>query len=217
MKNEISVKQRNNTKIIAKVGVLAAVATVLMLLEFPLWFAPSFYELDFSEVPVLIGTFALGPAAGIAIEFIKILINFVLNGTDTGGIGEMANFIVGCSFIVPAGYIYKHKKSFATAIIGLVAGTLALAAVGSMMNYYLLLPVYSKVYGAPIQAFIDMGNLINPAITDLKTLVLYAVVPFNLFKGIVEKYHRYFTDNHEILRRESVFFYVRLNFPMCFS
>lgn len=185
MKNEISVKQRGSTKTIAKIGVLAAVATVLMLLEFPLWFAPSFYELDFSEVPVLLGTFALGPVAGIAIEFIKILINFVLNGTDTGGIGELANFIVGCSFIVPAGYIYKHKKSFATAIIGLVVGTLALAAVGSMMNYYLLLPVYSKIYGAPIQAFIDMGNVINPAITDLKTLVLYAVVPFNLFKGIV--------------------------------
>jgi len=185
MKGEISVKQRSNTKTIAKIGVLSAVATVLMLLEFPLWFAPNFYELDFSEVPVLLGTFALGPAAGISIEFIKILINFVLNGTTTGGIGELANFIIGCSFVIPAGYIYKHKKSFSSAIIGLLAGTLALATVGSLMNYYLLLPLYSKVYGAPIQAFIDMGNLLNPAITDLKTLVLYAVVPFNMFKGIV--------------------------------
>jgi len=185
MKGEISVKQRSNTKTIAKIGVLSAVATILMLLEFPLWFAPNFYELDFSEVPVLLGTFALGPAAGVSIEFIKILINFVLNGTATGGIGELANFIIGCAFVIPAGYIYKHKKSFNSAIIGLLAGTLALATVGSLMNYYLLLPVYSKVYGAPIQAFIDMGNLLNPAITDLKTLVLYAVVPFNMFKGIV--------------------------------
>lgn len=185
MKSEISVGKRMNTKVIAKIGVLSAVASVLMLLEFPLWFAPGFYELDFSEVPVLLGTFAMGPVAGIAIEFVKILINFVLNGTETGGIGEMANFVVGCSFIIPAGYIYSRKKSFKTAIIGLIVGSITLATIGSMMNYYVLLPVFSKIYGAPIQAFVDMGNLVNPAITDLKTLVLYAVAPFNLFKGIV--------------------------------
>lgn len=184
MRNEISAKQKFNTKVMTKVGVLSALATVLMLLDFPLWFAPNFYKLDFSEVPVLLGTFALGPSAGIAIEFIKILINFVLNGTTTGGIGELSNFIVGCSFILPAGYIYKYKKSFGTAIIGLLVGTVSLTVIGSLMNYYLLLPIYSKVYGAPIQTFIDMGNVLNPAITNLKSFVLYAVAPFNLFKGI---------------------------------
>lgn len=185
MKSEVVVKQRGNAKVVAKVGVLAAVATVLMLFDFPLWFAPNFYKLDFSEVPVLLGTFALGPVAGVAIEFVKILINFVLNGTDTGGIGELANFAVGCSFVIPAGYIYKHKKSFATAVVAMLVGTISLTVVGSLMNYYLLLPVYSAVYGAPIEAFIGMGNAINPAITDLKTFVLYAVAPFNLLKGIV--------------------------------
>jgi len=185
MKSEIYVKKRMNTKVIAKIGVLSAVATVLMLFDFPLWFAPNFYKLDFSEVPVLLGTFAMGPVAGVAIEFVKILINFVLNGTDTGGIGELANFAVGCSFIIPAGYIYNHKKSFSTAIIGLVAGTIILTTIGSLMNYFVLLPVYAKVYGAPLEAFINMGNVINPAITDLKTLVMYAVAPFNLFKGVV--------------------------------
>lgn len=185
MKSEVSVKQRGSAKVIAKVGVLSAIATVLMLFDFPLWFAPNFYQLDFSEVPVLLGTFALGPAAGVAIEFVKILINFVLNGTDTGGIGELANFIVGCAFLIPAGLIYSRNKTYKTAILGFLAGTVALALAGSLMNYYLLLPVYSKVYGAPIQAFIDMGNVLNPAITDLKTFVMYAVVPFNIFKGIV--------------------------------
>lgn len=185
MKSEISVKQRGSAKVIAKVGVLSAIATILMLFDFPLWFAPNFYQLDFSEVPVLLGTFALGPAAGVAIEFVKILINFVLNGTDTGGIGEMANFIVGCSFIIPAGLIYSRNKSYKTAMLGLLAGTSALALAGSLMNYYLLLPLYAKVYGAPLQVFIDMGNVLNPAITDLKTFVMYAVVPFNIFKGIV--------------------------------
>lgn len=184
MKNEMSLKQRSSTKVVAKVGVLSAVATVLMLFDFPLWFAPNFYQLDFSEVPVLLGTFALGPAAGVSIELVKILINFVLNGTDTGGIGELANFIVGCSFIVPAGLIYRNHKSIKTAIIGLIVGTLSLAAIGAVLNYYFLLPVYAKVYGTPIQAFVDMAKALNPAITDLKTLVLYAVVPFNIFKGI---------------------------------
>ncbi|MPM43756.1 Riboflavin transporter RibU [bioreactor metagenome] len=185
MKSEISVNQRGSAKVIAKVGVLSAVATVLMLFDFPLWFTPNFYQLDFSEVPVLLGAFALGPAAGAAIELVKILINFVLNGTDTGGVGELANFIIGCSLVIPAGFIYKHNKSYKTAIIGFIAGTLAMAIAGAFMNYYLLLPVYSKVYGAPVQAFIEMGKAINPAITDLKTFVLYAVVPFNVFKGIV--------------------------------
>lgn len=185
MKSEISVNQRGSAKVIAKVGVLSAVATVLMLFDFPLWFAPNFYQLDFSEVPVLLGAFALGPAAGAAIELVKIIINFVLNGTDTGGVGELANFIIGCSLVIPAGFIYKHNKSYKTAIIGFIAGTLAMAIAGAFMNYYLLLPVYSKVYGAPVQAFIEMGKAINPAITDLKTFVLYAVVPFNVFKGIV--------------------------------
>lgn len=185
MKSDVSLNQRINTKVITKVGVLGAVATVLMLLEFPLWFAPSFYELDFSEVPVLLGTFALGPAAGAMIELVKILINFVVNGTDTGGVGEFANFLIGCSFIVPAGIIYKRNKSFKTAILGLVVGSISLALVGALLNYYLLLPLFSKIYGAPIQAFIDMGNAVNPAITDLKTFIMYAVVPFNLFKGII--------------------------------
>lgn len=184
MKNEMSLK-RTNTKVIAKVGVLAAVATLLMLLDFPLWFAPSFYKLDFSEVPVLLGAFALGPAAGAMIELVKILLNFVLNGTDTGGIGEIGNLLIGLSFIVPAGYIYKKHKSFKSAILGMVVGTISLAVVGAFFNYFLLLPVYSKIYGAPIQAFIDMAKALNPAITDLKTFIMYAVVPFNIFKGIV--------------------------------
>src|SRR5690606_16298780 len=83
-------------------ALLGAISVVLMLFEVPLWFAPPFYELDFSEVPVLIGAFALGPVAGIIIEMLKILLNLVITGTDTAGVGELANFLIGCSFIVPA-------------------------------------------------------------------------------------------------------------------
>ena len=100
-----------NVSKLVKIAMLAAVATVLMLVEFPLPFiAPPFYELDFSEVPVLIGAFAMGPLAGAIIELIKILLNFVLNGTVTAGVGELGNFIVGCALIVPAAMIYKKSK-----------------------------------------------------------------------------------------------------------
>ncbi len=185
MRKETVLKKGFTTKTLAKVGVLAAVAVVVMILEFPLPFAPSFYKLDFSEIPVLVGAFALGPVAGIAIEFIKILLNFVLNGTITAGIGELANFIIGCALIVPAAMVYRTNKSFKNAIIGLIAGIITLTVVGALLNYFVLLPVYSTAYGAPIQSFIDMGHVINKYIVDLKTLVLYAVVPFNLLKGII--------------------------------
>ena len=185
MKKEASLQKSVNTKTLAKVGVLSAVAAVVMILEFPLPFAPSFYKLDFSEIPVLIGAFALGPIAGIAIEFIKILLNFVLNGTVTAGVGELGNFLIGCSLVVPASIIYRKNKTFKNAIVGLIVGILSLAIVGAVLNYFVLLPVYSTAFGAPLQSFIDMGNVINKYIVDLKTLVLYAVVPFNLVKGII--------------------------------
>lgn len=185
MKSEMSLKQGFSVKALTKIGALSAVAGVLMLLEMPLWFAPSFYKLDFSEIPVLIGAFALGPIAGMTIELIKILLNFVLNGTVTGGVGEIANFFIGCALVVPAGFIYKQNKNTKNAIFGMIVGTLVLTVVGALLNYFLLLPVYAKVFGAPIQAFIDMGKALNPYIVDLKTFVLFCVVPFNLLKGIV--------------------------------
>lgn len=185
MKNVISVNQRFSVKTIAKIGVLSAVAAILMLMDFPLWFAPGFYKLDFSEAPVLIGAFALGPIPGAMIELVKILLNFVLNGTDTGGVGEFANLVVGCSFIIPASIVYRRNKTIKNAVLGMLVGTITLAVIGSLLNYFVLLPVYSKIYNMPIEAFVSMGNAVNKNITDLKTLVLYAVVPFNAFKGIV--------------------------------
>jgi riboflavin transporter FmnP len=164
---------------------LSAVAVVLMLFEIPLWFAPFFYELDFSEVPVLIGAFALGPVAGIIIELVKVLLNLVINGTDTVGIGELANFMIGCSMVVPAALIYQKKKSRKSAIIGLLTGTAIMTAIGSVLNAFVLLPVYAYFYGAPLDSLIQMGTEVNPGIQNLSTFVLFAVVPFNLFKGTV--------------------------------
>ncbi len=187
MSTEVMAKQneRNRSKIrmMAQIGMLSAIATVLMLFEIPLPFAPSFYEIDFSEVPILIGSFAMGPLAGATIEFIKILLNFAINGTVTAGVGEIANFLIGCSLVVPAALIYKKKHTRNGALIGMITGTVFMAVVGCFMNAFILLPAYAKAFGMPLDALVGMGTAVNKHITDLKTFVLLAVGPFNLLKG----------------------------------
>lgn len=170
---------------IAIIGVLSAISVILMLFEVPLWFAPSFYKIDLSEVPILIGAFALGPVAAILMEAIKILLNFAINGSITAGIGELANFIIGCALVVPSVMIYQRRKSIKTAIIGLITGTIFMAALGGLLNAFVLLPVYAKVFKMPIDALVQMGTAVNGNINSMTTFVLYAVTPFNLIKGIV--------------------------------
>lgn len=184
---ERNINQRKtfDISVIAKTGILSAVATLLMLMDFPLFFAPSFYKLDFSEVIVLLGAFSMGPVAGIVIEAMKILLNFLLNGTDTAGVGEIANFLIGCSFIVPASLIYLRNKSRKNAIFGMITGIISMTLVGALINIYVLIPVYSAVYGLPVDVIVAKGTKINPAINSLNTLVLFATVPFNIVKGLI--------------------------------
>lgn len=167
------------------IAMLAAISVILMLFEIPLPFAPSFYEIDFSEVPVLVGAFAMGPAAGAAIELVKILLNFVLTGTDTAGVGELANFIIGCSLCIPSAMIYKKRKTRKNALIGMGTGTVTMVITGCIINAYVMLPVYAKAFGMPMEALIQMGTVVNPNITDLTGFVMFAVAPFNLLKGVL--------------------------------
>lgn len=176
----------SNIRTIVSVGMLAAISVVLMLFEFPLPFiAPSFYELDFSEVPILIGAFALGPVAGIMTELVKILLNLALSGTDTAFVGEFANFVMGCAFIVPASLIYKKKKTRKNALLGLLVGIVSITAVAVCINALVLLPAYSKAFGMPIEVFIEMGTAIHPSINGIWTFAFLAVAPFNIVKGIL--------------------------------
>lgn len=178
-------KQRIGIRTMVQVGMLSAIATVLMLFEIPLPFAPSFYEIDFSEVPVLIGCFTMGPLAGAAIEMVKILLNFLINGTVTAGVGEIANFLIGCALCVPAGLLYKKQKTRKGALIGMAVGTGMMVIVGCVINAYVLLPVYAKAFQMPLGALIGMGTAVNPNITGLSTFVIFAVAPFNLLKGVL--------------------------------
>ena len=189
MSTKMNLAAQKNSKMgvqaIAQIGMLSAISAVLMLFEIPLPFAPSFYEIDLSEVPVLVGCFVMGPVAGAIIEFIKILLNFVMNGTVTAGVGEIANFLIGCSFVVPAGIIYHKIRSRKGAIIGMLAGTGIMTVLGCFINAYVLLPTYAKAFQMPIEGLIGMGTAVNPAIDSMMTFVVFAVAPFNLLKGIV--------------------------------
>ena len=181
----MSVTSKTSIRYMARIAVLTAIASVLMLLEMPLWFAPGFYKLDISEAVILMGGFAMGPGAAILIEFLKNLINILLNGTTTAYIGELANFITGCSFVVPAALIYKYHKNKKGALISMVAGSLSLMMIGSLLNYFVLIPAFSQFYNLPVEDIISMGAAVNPLVSDLKSLVVCAVAPFNLVKGIV--------------------------------
>ena len=181
----MSVTSKTSIRYMARIAVLTAIASVLMLLEVPLWFAPGFYKLDISEAVILMGGFAMGPGAAILIEFLKNLINILLNGTTTAYIGELANFITGCSFVVPAALIYKYHKNKKGALISMVAGSLSLMLIGSLLNYFVLIPAFSQFYNLPIENIVSMGAAVNPLVSDLKSLVVCAVAPFNLVKGIV--------------------------------
>ena len=172
------------TRKLTMVGMFSAIAAILMIFEFPLPFAPAFYKLDFSEIPVLITAFAFGPVAGVMVEFCKIVLNLLMDSTTTAFVGELANFMVGCSFILPASIIYLHKKNRKSAIVGCVVGTICLTVFGTSFNAIYLVPKFAELYGMPLDAIVGMGTAINPAITDLTTLVMFAVAPLNILKGV---------------------------------
>lgn len=167
------------------VAICGAIASVLHMLDFPLLFlAPEFYKLDFSELPVMLCGFYLGPTAAVACEAVKIILKLLLKGTSTAFVGDFANFAVGCSLVLPAVIVYHTKKTRASALWGLVTGTLFLTIFGSMFNAIYLLPKFSQLFGLPLDAIIGMGSKINAGITSLQSFVLLAVAPLNLIKGV---------------------------------
>ena len=184
-KTMIHAEPKFGVKALVKIGMLAAVAVILMIFEIPLPFAPAFYEIDFSEVPVMVGCFAMGPLAGALIELVKILLNFVITGTDTAGVGELANFIIGCSLCVPAGLIYRRNRTRKNALIGMITGTLLMTVIGCVINAFVLLPTYAVAFGLSMDKLVAMGTAVNSGITGISTFVMFAVAPFNLLKGIL--------------------------------
>ncbi|NLN14801.1 MAG: ECF transporter S component [Tissierellia bacterium] len=166
-----------------KISILAVISMVLMFFDVSTWFAPPFLKLDIADLPALLGAFAMGPMAGVLVQLLKNLLNLLLEGSLTGGVGELSNFLVGSIFVYTAGLIYYKKKTFGRAVLGLGVGILAMTIFASLSNYFVVFPLYSKLM--PLEKIVEMTAAINSRVVDFKTLILYAVVPFNLLKGTV--------------------------------
>ena len=178
-KREVTIARR-----VSIIGICSAIATVLHVLDFPVMFlAPEFYKLDFSELPVLLCGFYLGPSATVACEGVKILLKLLVKGTSTAFVGDFANFVVGCSFVLPATIWYHAHKSKHSATIGLILGTVSMSVLGSAFNAVYLLPKFSQLFGLPLDTIIGMGAAIHASVSDVTTFVLLCVAPLNIVKG----------------------------------
>lgn len=170
-----------------KMSLLSAIAVILMLIEIPLIPLFPWLKMDLSELPVLMGAFAFGPVAGIVIEGMKILLNLLLTGTATGFVGEIANFIIGVSFVVPASYIYHRNKSKNSAIIGMIVGGLFMEVAGIIANVYFLLPAFGMVMD-PAQTiqYVTVGllpfNGVKAVLVSVVTFIVYKKVSLSIFK-----------------------------------
>lgn len=175
-------KAKFTTHAIVKIAILGAIAFGIMLIQFPIPIFPAFLKIDLSDVVALVGGFAIGPVSGVVVQLIKVLLHFIIR-TSTGGVGELANFIIGASFVFPAAFIYHMKKDKKHALVGVIVGTITMTIAGALANIYILIPFYANIF--PIEAIINMGTVINENITDVNSLVLYGITPFNIFKGII--------------------------------
>ena len=192
--------QRSRTHRIAVTAMLSAAATVLMFLEFPIPFLiPSFVELDFSELPALLAAFSLGPVSGVVVCLVKNVIKGLLF-SGTGGVGEMCNFLLGICFIIPAGLIYRYKRTRSGALMGALAGAVIMAVCSIPVNYFISYPVYTKFL--PMDVIISMyqeivlsfNGLLSragapfalPAVNGLLGCLIAFNAPFTLLKGLLD-------------------------------
>lgn len=182
---QVALGSMGDVKRLTAIGLFSAISFIIMLFEFPLPFAPAFYKMDLSEVPVLIVSFSFGPVAGVLTEFVKIMLKLLFRSTTTAFVGELANFMVGCALILPASILYHTQKSKKSAMIGCVLGILVMSVFAVFLNAVYLVPTFAKMFGMPMDALIQMGAAMNPAIVNLHSFVLLTVLPFNLLKGSI--------------------------------
>lgn len=172
---------KSNARAIAMIGMLSAIAFILMYLQFNVPLMPSFIAMDLSELPALIGSFALGPVSGVVICLVKNLLH--LMRTSTGGVGELSNFILGAAFVFTAGIIYKKKKTKQGAMMGSLTGAVVMAVFSVFSNYFLVYPVYTNFM--PMEAIISAYQAINPHVDSLLDCLIVFNMPFTFIKGMI--------------------------------
>ena len=172
--------EKVNIRYLTVTAMLSAVAYILMFLDFSVPFMPAFIKMDLSELPALIGTFAMGPVCGVIICLIKNVLHLFI--TTTGGVGELSNFLLGAAFVLPAGLIYKHKKNKKSAITGALIGALCMALFSFPSNYFVVYPIYTKMM--PMDVIIGAYQAIVPSVKELWQCLLFFNVPFTFVKGL---------------------------------
>lgn len=178
----VTTTNKLSARFIASVGILSGISVVLMqVLELPIPFMPPFLKFDFSTLPALIGGFAYGPVTGVAICFIKALLHLLR--TDTGGVGELADFLASASLVLTATMVYRRGKTRKNAVLGMIFGVLAITVVGCLANWFILIPFYANVM--PMDQIIALCGKVNPLIQDRMGYVLFGAAPFNMIKGII--------------------------------
>ncbi len=176
-------KNSNYVRYIAVTGVLAAVAAVLMFIEIPIpMLIPSFIKFDFSDLPALVGAFAMGPVCGVLIELIKNLLHVLDSGSF--GVGELSNFLLGAVFVFVAGMVYKHKRNKKGALIGSVCGALAMAVFSFPSNLFVVYPFYYNFM--PKEAILEAYQLIIPSMKSISQCLICFNVPFTFVKGMID-------------------------------
>ena len=175
-------KKETNVRTMIFVAMLGVVSTILMTFNFSIPLAPSFLKFDIAEIPALFAGFFIGPVGGIGVIIVKIVIKIITQGTDTAFVGEMMNVMGSVCFVLPASLIYRWKHTKKGAVIGMTVSSILVSIAFIFINMYIAFPLYSKLYGMPMDAIIGMGTAVNPHINNLMTLMLFSVFPFNLIK-----------------------------------
>lgn len=161
-------------------AMLSAIAFILMFLDFSVPIMPAFIKMDLSELPALIGSFAMGPMCGVIVCLIKNILHLFM--TSTGGVGELSNFVLGVAFVLPAGLIYKHKKNKKSAFLGALLGAVCMGLVSFPSNYFVVYPIYETMM--PLETIIAAYQAIVPSVTKLWQCLLFFNVPFTFVKGM---------------------------------
>lgn len=179
---EKKVKTRQEVKKIAFIGLMGAVSAILMLFRFPIPFMPPFMSFDLSGLMEMLGGFMFGPTAAVCIIIVKILLQLVMQGSFSLGTGELQNFILSCSYVLPALIVYGRNKSRKRAAAGMACSTVFVSVVAVFTNLYLIIPFYVKLFGMTMDDIIGMCSAVNPAMKNAMTMALFGILPFNLIK-----------------------------------